>query len=217
MIKELRIAFCGEGTTDSRIIPLLIEKIIGELTPIEPFDLSIAPQRWDTRLPFVDAVVQVVEQAQLSYDLVVAHVDADSRDERQVRMRKVVPAEQAIIAQGFSSPLLIWAIPIQTVEAWLLVSADAFATALGQSQRVRELSFPADPESIYRANAKHLYEESVYQLLAKTRRRRREIKPALHQTSIIERTPMFELRRLSAFHRFEDRLKQVLVTRGYVA
>jgi len=216
MTKELRIAFCGEGPTDSRIVPILIEKIIGQLTPVEPFDLAIARQHWDTRLPFVDAVVEVVEQAQLSYDLVVAHVDADSRDEQQVRTRKIVPAERAVATHGLSSPLLIWAIPVQAVEAWLLASADAFAAALGQSQRVRELSFPADPEFIHRTDAKHLYEESVYQLLAKTQRKRREIKPALHQTSVVEQTPMTELRRLPAFRRFEERLKDVLVMRGYV-
>lgn len=221
MSRGLRVAFCGEGNTESRVVPIFIEALVGELPLIEPVDLTIDFQKWNTSLRFPDAVVRVMQQAHPLYHLVVAHIDADAPNQQPARERKVLPAEQALAAARVSAPLVVWAIPVQAIEAWLLVSAAAFAVAVaGNASRATELGFPRNPEQIHRDQAKALFEEGVYQLLARTRRHRRRITPSHFQDSVahaIATSALNALRRLSAFQLFEHDLVQALVALDYVA
>ena len=217
MSRDLRIAFCGEGNTDSRVVPVFIEKIIGELATREPINLTIATQSWDLRLRFPEAVAEVVRQSQPLYHLVVAHLDADAADESHVRAQKVIPAEQALAEAQLSTPLLVWAIPVQAIEAWLLASSSSFALALTQrSDRAHEVAFPNHPERIHRDEAKQLYTESVYQLLASTSRKRRRIRPEQFMSTIAIEVALTDMRRLPSFRRFEDSLERALRDLGYL-
>jgi hypothetical protein len=218
MSRPLRIAFCGEGSSDSRIVPTIIEKIIRELTPAESFDLQIITQNWDTRRQFPDAFVNVVRQAQPLYHVLVAHLDADGPDDRRVREHKIAPAEMALANLQPATLPIVWAVPVQAIEAWLLVSAEAFATTLtGRNNRANEIDLPAHPERLHRDEAKRLYAEYVYTLLGRSRRQRKRIDPGRFQADVAEETPLDVLRRLPAFRRFEDHLSGTLIALGYVS
>lgn len=217
MSRPLRIAFCGEGNTDSRVLPVVIEKILNSMTLVEAFNLAIDTQRWDTRRRFEDAFITVVEQSQVFYQLVIVHVDADSPDDRQVRERKVRPAMDALTRVHLDDAAIVWAIPVQAIEAWLLVSPEAFVRALtGSEQRAHELHLPLHPEQIHRDRAKQLFDESVYQLLARTQCQRRRLNPGHFQESVATEVELGALRMLPAFRQFEHNLTQALVALGYI-
>jgi len=93
---------------------------------------------------------------------------------------------------------------------------DAFAQALEQPGRARELRWPRDVEKVHRDRAKEFYEQGVYHLLARTRRHHDRIHPESYQAGIAAEVPLPELRRLPAFQRFESRLTQTLTVLGYV-
>lgn len=218
MSRPLRIAFCGEGNRDSKVMPIFIAKILAELTPVEAFDLSIATQRWDTRHHFPDALVTVARQSQLLYELLVVHVDADSVDQRRVRHHKVEPGLQAIAKAGLPTSALVWAIPVQAIEAWLLASATAFTRALtGSDERIHEIELPQQPDWLPTDKTKQLFEQTVYQLLARTQRQRRRLHPDHFTEIIVEEISLMELRRLSAFQQFERDFVKVITHLGYVA
>lgn len=217
MTRLLRIAFCGEGTTDSRVMEVLLRRLVGELSLRTPVDLRVDAQRWNTRIAFPAALVEVVRQATALHDLLVAHVDADASDERHVRAHKIEPALESLDAAHLSPFLVVWAIPIQAIEAWLIVSAEHFADALtGDPERSSGLSFPSDPEKVHRDEAKQVFRDGVYDLLARTRRQRRRLKPAQFLADVAEQLPCSSLRTLPSFRRFEGQLSQALATLGYV-
>jgi hypothetical protein len=216
--RPLRIAFCGEGNRDSKVMPIFIDKILAELTPVEPFDLSINTQRWDTRHSFPEALVTVARQSQLLCHLLVVHVDADSVDQRQVRQYKVEPGLQALAKAGLPTSTLVWAIPVQAIEAWLLASATAFTRALtGSEERTHEIELPQQPGRLPTDKAKRLFDQTVYQLLARTQRQRRRLHPDHFTEIIAEELTLMELRRLSAFQQFESDFTKVITYLGYVA
>lgn len=160
--RSLRIAFCGEGNRDSKVMPIFIAKILGELTPVEAFDLSVDTQRWDTRPKFPEALVRLIRQTQLLYHVVIMHVDADAIDQRQVRQYKVDPGLQALTKAGLPTATLVWAIPVQAIEAWLLASATAFTRALtGSDERTYELEFPQQPDRLSTDKAKQVFDQGV--------------------------------------------------------
>ncbi len=217
MSRPLRIAFCGEGNRDSKVMPIFIAKILGELRPVEAFDLSIDTHRWDTRPKFPEAVVTVVRQTQLLYQVMVMHVDADAIDQRQVRQYKVDPGLQALTKAGLPTSVLVWAIPVQAIEAWLLASATAFTRALtGSDERTQEIEFPQQPDRLPTDKAKQLFDQAVYQLLTNTQRQRRRLHPAHFTEVIAEELTLPELRRLSAFQQFERDFVAVIACLGYV-
>ncbi|NTU81620.1 MAG: DUF4276 family protein [Chloroflexales bacterium] len=217
MSRLLRVAFCGEGNRDIRVVPIAIHKIIAAATPRIAFDYRVDAQLWDTRQRFDDALVSVVRGAQVSAEVVVVHVDADGPDQRRVRQHKVEPGSAALTHAGLDTAPLTWAIPIQAIEAWLLVSAEAFAEAVtGQRERARELDFPRNPEMLHRDAAKQLFDESVYQLLARTQRQRRRIHPGSFSEVVIETMSLADLRRAMAFAQFEQELRGMLARLGYI-
>jgi len=218
MTRALHVAFYGEGPTDARVIPALVAKIITDLPLVQLVEFSINGNRWPATPSFPATVVAAVEQARIAQprvDLIVGHLDADSKTEHQVWRRKVVPAAQALLAAHLLAPPIAWAVPVQAVEAWLLASTDAFAQALEQPGRARELRWPPDIEKVHRDRAKEFYEQGVYHLLARTRRHGR-IHPESYQAGIAAEVSLPELRRLPAFQRFESRLTQTLTALGYV-
>jgi len=215
--RPLRIAFCGEGNRDSKVIPIFIAKILEELTPIEAFDLSIDTQRWDTRPKFPEALVSLVRQTQLLYQVVIMHVDADAIDQRQVRQYKVAPGLQALTNAGLPTSTLVWAIPVQAIEAWLLASATAFTRALtGSDERTHEIKLPQQPDRLPTDRAKQLFDQAVYQLLTNTQRQRRRLHPAHFTEVIAEELTLTELRRLGAFQQFERDFVDLIARLGYV-
>lgn len=217
MTRTLRIAFCGEGNRDSKVMPIFIAKMLGELTPVEAFDLSINTQRWDTRSKFPEALVTLVRQTQLLYHVVVMHIDADTVDQHQVRQYKVAPGLQALNKAGLPTATLVWAIPVQAIEAWLLASATAFTRALtGSEERTHEIEFPQQPDRLPTDKAKQLFDQSVYQLLARTQRKRRQLHPAHFTELIAEELTLNELRSLTAFQQFEREFISAIAQLGYV-
>lgn len=217
MTRPLRIAFCGEGNRDSKVMPIFIAKILGELIPVEAFDLSIDTQRWDTRPKFPEALVTLVRQTQLLYHVVIMHVDADATDQRHVRQYKVDPGVQALTKAGLPTATLVWAIPVQAIEAWLLASATAFTRALtGSDERTHEIEFPQQPDQLSTDKAKQLFDQGVYQLLARTQRQRRRLHPDHFTELIAEELTLNELRRLSAFQQFEWDFVNVIAHLGYI-
>ena len=217
MTRSLRIAFCGEGNRDSQVMPIFIAKILGALTPVEAFDLSVDTQRWDTRPKFPEALVTLVRQTQLLYHVVIMHVDADATDQRQVRQYKVDPGLQALTKAGLPTASLVWAIPVQAIEAWLLASATAFTCALtGSDERTHEIEFPQQPDRLSTDKAKQLFDQGVYQLLARTQRQRRRLHPDHFTELIAEELTLNELRRLGAFQQFERDFVNVIAHLGYV-
>jgi len=200
-------------------IPALVQRIITGLPLVQPVEFSINSNRWPVNSSFPAAVVAAVAQARIAQprvDLIVGHLDADSKTEHQVWRRKVVPAAQALSVAHLLAPPIAWAVPVQAVEAWLLASTDAFAQALEQPGRARELRWPRDVEKVHRDRAKEFYEQGVYHLLARTRRHHDRIHPESYQAGIVAEVPLPELRRLPAFQRFESRLTQTLTVLGYV-
>jgi hypothetical protein len=148
----------------------------------------------------------------------VVHVDADSVDQRQVRQYKVEPGLQALAKAGLPTSTLVWAIPVQAIEAWLLASATAFTRALtGSEERTHEIELPQQPGRLPTDKAKRLFDQTVYQLLARTQRQRRRHHPDNFTEIIAEELILMELRRLSAFQQFERDFTKVITYLAYVA
>ncbi|RRR72428.1 MAG: DUF4276 family protein [Candidatus Viridilinea halotolerans] len=205
----LRIAFVAEGSRDLQVIPVLIERIIAEARPTPALQLILDAQRWDTRVRFVEAFTTIVAQAQLQADLLVCHVDADAANDQQVRQAKITPALARLEQDTVLRLPIVWAVPVQAVEAWLLADPTSFGQALGVGTK-RFPAFPRDPERINRHEAKTLFDQTIRELLGQTQRQRRRIRPDLFATIIARDTALAELRRLPAFHNFEQQLLQKL-------
>ncbi|PDW01776.1 DUF4276 family protein [Candidatus Viridilinea mediisalina] len=212
-MRSLRIAFVAEGARDLQVIPVLIERLIAVAQPAPALRLSIDRQRWNTRRPFNAALVEVVTQAAFQSDLLVCHVDADAGDDQRVRQYKIDPGITQVTTACPQTLPIVWAVPVHAIEAWLLTDPEHFAEAIGATRRHVPM-FPRHPDRIHRHEAKALFDRTIVDLLAKTQRQRRRLRPDLFAELVARESALPQLRRLPAFQSFEGDLMRTLVALG---
>ncbi|WP_086001467.1 DUF4276 family protein [Plesiocystis pacifica] len=155
---KLSFVFIGEGPTDALLTPHL-ERLCLEADPrvIEVrgthIDFSSIPGAPGRRL--VDQLSWVREHASRA-DIVFIHRDADSRDAEPVRQR----IAKAVSTAGIEAKWVA-VVPVQELEAWLLVDEAAIRLAVANPRGKASLDLPKPKHVEMRANPKEALKKAI--------------------------------------------------------
>ena len=214
--------FWGEGISDRRFLPVLIQRTLEEIM------LECAEGEWDILEPlalhpnrqakgFVEQVLNVSQQAAGFY-LLFVHTDADATDEdERAWPHKISPAIAAL--QGMESPSnrcldLVAVIPVVKIENWKLADGDALRNALGTLLTDDVLGLNMGSKQLEEKSAS---KELLSEVLRTVNRDRRiPVEPEDLDAALAKGISLKKISRFKSFQKFVERLKEVLVRQNIV-
>lgn len=117
--KQLLCGFYGEGTTDTRYFPVLLQRYIDKVCREQGIDADIFPVLDNvpkvTGKSFIEEMREV-KKAFSGLELIFVHLDADSRSSQQVLTNKWQPWLEVCNVPDVWLPI----IPVKMLESWLL-------------------------------------------------------------------------------------------------
>ncbi|MEO0779273.1 MAG: DUF4276 family protein, partial [Bacteroidota bacterium] len=157
----LTIAFTGEGVTDERFLPNIIQRTAEELLMeygkgiIEVYPVMNLGREAHPEGDIYGAAVRAE-----GYHLLVVHRDADHRDEEKALKYSIRPSVEKIqLAKGDLCRTLVPIIPVRMTEAWLMADKDLLRAELRTNLSLKELGLHRSPEQY--ANPKQVIEQAL--------------------------------------------------------
>ncbi|MDX2282538.1 MAG: DUF4276 family protein [Bacteroidia bacterium] len=211
----LTSAFWGEGPTDERFLPKLIQRVLedlllacarGEWEVLEPIVLQSRENR------FADALADVARQSK-GLTLLFVHTDADAQDEAEKAWpHKLAPGLSRLreLREGDACQNVVAVIPVTKIENWKLADLEALEHILGGRLDWQHLGLnlgAAQREQA--ARSKELLAE-VIRTANQRRHRRIQLSPADLDEPLARRMDLSRLAPYTSFQRFLGRLKTTL-------
>ncbi|MEM9985109.1 MAG: hypothetical protein AAF804_08435 [Bacteroidota bacterium] len=215
-------AFWGEGPSDERFLPKLIQRVIekillecarGEWEVIEPVILK------SKKAKFVDQVEEVARKA-VGLTFLFIHTDADARNEDEKAIpNKISPA----FARLESLPKeevckdAIAVIPVTKIENWKLADLHTLCHVFGVDFNWSELNLNLKTtQREQAARSKELLEGVVQQ--ANEARKNRRTRLSVHDLdeALSKQISLSSLAQYQSFQRFSARLKSKLMARNII-
>lgn len=217
-MNTLTFGYWGEGVSDERFLPRLIERVLHELlfqcaeSQWEIYFVSIAPSPNEVR--FIGQVLDLAKQAQ-GFDFLFVHTDADAKDEVQkVWPNKWEPFFQEVKEGSHDILPVIPVIPVTKIENWKLADFDALIKVIGVEMTKQEASLNMPTKTLEgRANSKEILEGII-----KLAKDRDWAAPNLSEIDegLSEHVSLVELNRMDSFQQFVKRLKKVLSEKNII-
>jgi hypothetical protein len=175
-MRQLVLAFYGEGPTDERFLPVVIQRTAEQLLPdVDVLDLLILePQRTlgKKESKRAELIYQAALDAAGSHALLI-HSDADYPTSDRAYEERFKPGYDLVQEQKQKRlgdrlcTSLIPIIPIQMVEAWMLSDIETLRNILGTNLTTQDLGLPSGAREVERpSNPKQLLSEVVRQIYA---------------------------------------------------
>jgi hypothetical protein len=209
----LSAAFFGEGATDFKFLPPIIERTLNQLVPyantnVDPFD--------DLRgevsgLSQIEKMLKIAEAA-YGYKMVIFHLDADAPTTEHAYSRSFVPGHEAIL-RAFNegaevNERCIPLIPVRATEAWMLVDFEAFHKVTVTPLSADQLGFPRNPRQVESIpDPKQVLNRMLKEAQPG---RRRTIDARLVYRPLAEQISLEQLGRVPAYQEFQARLSDLL-------
>ncbi|MCC7504778.1 MAG: DUF4276 family protein [Saprospiraceae bacterium] len=215
-------AYWGEGISDKRFLPVLIQRALveimlecaeGEWDILEP--IALHPDRSSTG--FVEQVLDLSAQAG-GFHLLFVHSDADATDENQkVIPHKISPALaalQKVEPRENYCKELVPVIPVVKIENWKLSDGDALRNAIGIDMSDELLGL--------NMGSKHLEEKGASKevlaelLLRANEGRRVPVELDDLDAALAKGISLKKIYRFKSFQKFVNRLKESLIRQNII-
>ncbi len=152
MAHILNIAFAGEGTTDSRLLPAIIKNVFDKLVAncnqqVDISEMLILDKEKGSS--FSDELEKyAIKAKEANIDILCIHVDADDKTNKMVLANKISPAfaHLAGLKQDEICTNYLAVIPVYMSESWLLADLALLKKELGTTLSDQELGFAKNPE-----------------------------------------------------------------------
>lgn len=216
-VRQLTLAFYGEGQTDRRFLTILITRSVSLLLDrrdveiIAPVPLGIAqPQDLDQ----AHRILNVAQQAR-NFDLLLIHADTDSRDWERARRERIEPGFTLVQqAAGEVCRHLVAVLPVQELEAWIISDPLAIHSFLHAPVPLTDLGLPTHAAAVERdANAKETL-NNAWQIAQRNRPRRSRTALPDSYERLATLIAMERLQQVPAYQRFAADLAAALQSLG---
>lgn len=211
---KLFLAFSGEGTTDHRFIPIIIERIIKDYFLNHNVTAEFSWINLSKKGTSHDNIINNCIEA-IDYHLVFFHRDSGNLDWNQAYENHFFTAEKVIAEDNLNkyNKNLIPVIPVTETEAWMLpnkqVLKNHIETTLSDNNlnlvyRTNRIELIKDPKSVI---------EKAIEIHNKTltsKQRRYAVKIGDLYDSLSSDIPMQDLDNLDSFIRLKNNLHQKL-------
>jgi hypothetical protein len=215
-------AFWGEGISDERFLPVLIQRTLEHLM------LACAEGEWDVREPllfhpnkvavtFVDQVMDLSRQAS-GFHILFVHTDADAPDAQLRAMpHKILPALKAVRQATPEEEYcreIVPVIPVVKIENWKLADCDALREALATELTDEALGLNIGSRQLEEKSAS---KELLADILRKVNYGRR-IPIVLEDldAALAKGISLRKIYRFRSFQNFVERLKVVLTDQNII-
>ncbi len=221
-MNTLASAFWGEGVSDKRFLPVLIQRTLEEIM------LECAEGEWDILEPLVmrpgkhrtDFVGQILDLSQQAagFHLLFVHTDADAPDEDVKAMPgKIQPAQEALRhvepAEKYVT-ILVPIIPVVKIENWKLADTDALREAIGTILTDEVLGLNIGSRQLEEKGAS---KELLSEVLRRANEGRRiPVKLKDLDAALAKGISLKKIHRFKSFQKFVERLKEALVRQNII-
>lgn len=211
---KLFLSYSGEGPTDNRFIPVIVERLIiayySERAITVEFSWIVVPKEGSSH----DNILKACEEGK-EYNLILFHRDSGSNSWKEAYENHFLSAVTAINAdkKGKYNKNLVPVIPVTEIEAWMLCNKEVFKQKLDStlSDQKLELTYRAkNIESIGDPKSKIERAILLHNRTLTPKQRKYAVKISDLYDAIAAETPIADLERLDAFQRFRKRLFEVL-------
>ncbi|GAA2545642.1 hypothetical protein GCM10010435_13330 [Winogradskya consettensis] len=146
-MRYLTTALISEGTTDDRLLPPLLGRMLQEICADYQDSVEVAdvrPVREKKGPRSLEEVLDLVDRNRGSFLVVFFHHDRGARPGRT----ETEWLEPLRAAWGSRSEQLVTVVPVRETEAWLLADGDALRRAFGVQWPDSQLGVPAQPKDV---------------------------------------------------------------------
>ncbi len=220
-MRELVFGFYFEGSTDETFLPPVIRRVTLEvLAKYHRADawsdiiiIPIKPQKHGSQ---AQKILAAATEAR-GYHLLIIHADADGPMATQARENQFDPGLELVKqANNDACQDLLPIIPIQEIEAWLLVDKEALLKELETNKSASELGIPPIRQIESIAQPKERL-ESIIRLVNQSRSRRHPIRRGDLYEPLGKAVRLERLTGLSAYRQFIADLTEALTNLGIIA
>lgn len=211
---KLALALYAEGSTDDDFLPLIIQRTAQVvLTHYEQHKMQVLPietiglnEKQPTR---AECILQAAILAN-RYHALIVHSDADHPSRDRALLERIQPGFDLIQQASSVCKNVLPIIPIQTVEAWMLVDHEILRKELRTRLSTQELDLPEKAKSIeVIARPKQRLEEIVLKANRQLRPRQRLEVRSLY-TPLGRKVRLERLNQLTAYQQFVQDLTATL-------
>lgn len=211
--------FYGEGTTDERFLPSIIQRTVEEIARECPSQLEVyRPVILNTRAEtFASAIVEVAHQAVTEGVLILCiHTDADAATDQAILRDKIAPAWAAVeVANLASCPALVAVVPVHMSEAWILADKALLKEELGTDHSDHDLGLSRAPEAY--ANPKAAIEEAIRRAFEhRSRRHRQQVTIGDLYQPLGQSISLDKLAVLPSYQKFQENIRQAFRQLNYL-
>ncbi|MCF8295121.1 MAG: DUF4276 family protein [Bacteroidales bacterium] len=218
MSNILQIGFTAEGVTDKRFLQNIIRRTYEELisecqTDIDVYDPVCLEKEGDN---FVEQMMSIAGKYNY-FHVICIHCDADAPTSERVIRYKLDPAFNAIRSLDSACHNLVSIIPVQMIEAWLMVDFSLLKEKIGTDLSNAELSLPqriGNIESL--TNPKELISNALTIAQNDISRRRRKLTLSTLYSPISQEINLNLLKQLSSYLAFYQSARNSLIQLNYL-
>jgi hypothetical protein len=157
--------FWGEGTSDERFLPKVIERVLHALV------FTAAKQSWEIYEPTIlkskeeNFTAQVIDIAQRAdgYNFCFIHTDADAINAKEKALpHKIKPTLEALAAVPGRCTNIIFVVPVTKIENWKISDTDALRITIGTKLTDQALGLNMGRKQLeQRADSKLLLQNAI--------------------------------------------------------
>lgn len=218
---QLYIGFTVEGTTDTKFLTEIIDKVFTETALGCRTDVTIEDVRIIDvpKSSFVETMIEASKRAICHYGISILciHADSDAKSVRDVETYKFAPLRLVLDEKNDSEfcKVIVPIIPIQMTESWMLANIDLFKEKIGAKniQNI-DLGIHREPES-YADPKQNICDAIRLAQSGRTKRRRNNLTINDLYYEMGQSLSLDDLRRIPSFCSFEDNVKRAFSELGY--
>lgn len=176
-MRQLRIAFFAEGSTDNAFLPTVLEKSVNYCVDVYgtcPIDILGVDEISLHGGTFVDKGLNACQQAlEHGAELLVVHTDADSATAGKAWAERIQPLLDAVAQADANThcQVVVPAVPVQMIEAWMMADTALLREQMGTAKSDADLGLNRKPEAY--ADPKQAIENAIAIVGQDTTKRRR--------------------------------------------
>ena len=217
----LVVALYAEGSTDDRFLSPIIqrtaESIIAQygqnvVDVLEPVIVPSQPHQHREECIFSAACYAH------GYHALIVHSDADDRTPDRALFERIQPGFDLVSRTDQEAcKHLIPVIPVQMIEAWMLVDHNALCEVIGTNLSPQILGLPSRSAEVERdANPKQTLKEVIQKALSHRPQRRRQLDFTTRQESLARRINLNILYSVPSYREFFINFKKTLAELNFI-
>jgi|GEM_PF-524123 len=229
-VVSLRLGFYGEGNTDDRFLPPIVERTARRILNARGrYEVDVMESFLVSRTATADCssgeerILQAARET-MGYDALIIHLDADAPDLDRTLTQRFAPGARTVMGtKERVCRRLIPLIPVRMSEAWMIADWETLTKRLNpdlkwdELRALKEIDLPNKPHEVEsNLDPKQTLRQIIDYSQARRRRAGRNVDMRAIQSELGRLIRLEELEKVPAYRRFVDEMTRTLISLGMV-